>query len=112
MQQFSEIIKNPQRGLRVPEKKLLDRLSPVVTDGFDGAAFFSFLAARFLLRRLGLFVDVGIAAVFVAFEIIRSRFAAQVAINALVVYVILTSGIFGIFICDVCHNRNLVWRRI
>ena len=33
-----------------------------------------------------MFIDVGIAAVIVAFEIVRGSFAAQIAINALVIY--------------------------
>jgi hypothetical protein len=86
------------------ERNYGTELSSVVSDGFDGAALFGFFAARFFFRGLGLLVNIRITPVLVPFEIIRRRFATQVAIDALIVYVILAGGIFRIFICDVCHK--------
>src|SRR6266511_1759845 len=52
-------------------------LVPVVADGFDRATFLGFLALRFLFGRTRLVIDEGIAAVVVAFEIVRGGFAAE-----------------------------------
>jgi hypothetical protein len=79
----------------------------VVADGFDGAAFHGFFAARFFVGRGRLLVNERIAAVVVALEIIRGGFAAQVAVNALVVHVVFARNVFGVFICCVCH-KNLI----
>jgi hypothetical protein len=78
--------------------------SGVITNRFDRAAFFGFLAARFLFRRSGLLVNEGVAAVVIAFEIIRSGFAAEIAVNALVVHVVFAGDIFRIFVCNVSHK--------
>jgi hypothetical protein len=59
----------------------------VVTDRFHGAAFHGFHAARGFFFILGLFEEVGITAVIVAGEIVRSRFAAEIAVDALIVHV-------------------------
>src|SRR6266496_1912842 len=59
-------------------------LVPVVSDGLDRAAFLGLFTLRLFLRRTRLFIDERIAAIVVAFEIVRSGFATQVAINALV----------------------------
>src|SRR2546426_2810829 len=63
------------------QKKIL----AVVADGFDRATFHRFFAARFFFRILRLFVNVGMSTVIVAFEIRRRGFAAQIAIDTLVV---------------------------
>jgi len=80
------------------------RKSAVVADGLNRAAFLGFLAARFLVRRGGLLVNIGVAAVLVALEIVRRRLAAQVAVNALVVHVVFSGGVFGVFVCCVSHK--------
>ncbi|HEY2081922.1 MAG TPA: pyruvate kinase, partial [Verrucomicrobiae bacterium] len=46
-------------------------------------------------------------AVVVPFEIIRRGFAAQIAVNALVVHVVFTGVILRIFICYISHKINL-----
>jgi hypothetical protein len=78
--------------------------SAVVTDGFDGAAFLGFLAARLFVRAGRLFIDERVAAVVIPLEIVRGRFAAQVAVNALVVHVVFARHVHGIFVCSVCHK--------
>jgi hypothetical protein len=80
-------------------------LGSVIADGFNGAAFFGFFATGFFFGRGRLFINKRIAAVVVAFEIIRRGLAAQIAINALVVHVVFARDIFGIFICNVCHTN-------
>ena len=87
----------------------------IIANGFDGTTFLGFLAAGFLFRRGGLFINERIAAVVVALEIIRSGLATEVAINALVVHVIFALDIFGVFICNVSHkvsteNMDLIER--
>src|SRR5260221_453457 len=62
-------------------------LSAVIANGLDRAALLGFSAAGFFFRRLGLLIDVGVTAVFIALEIVRRGFAAQVAINALIIHV-------------------------
>ena len=57
----------------------------VIADRFDWTAFHRFLAERFFLRSLRLFINVGVAAIVVAFEIGRRGFAAQIAVDALIV---------------------------
>jgi hypothetical protein len=59
-------------------------LRSVVPDRFDRAAFHRLFAKAFFFRRLRLFIDVGMAAVVVPFEIGGGGFAAQIAIDALI----------------------------
>jgi hypothetical protein len=54
-----------------------------------------------------LFVNERVSAVVVAFEIVRRRLAAQVAVNALVVHVVFARDVFGIAICSVSHKISL-----
>src|SRR6185436_15870446 len=72
-------------------------------------AFLGFLALLFFLGGLGLLVDEGVATVVVALEVGRCGFAAQVAVNALVVHVVFARDVFRISICDVSHKiENLL----
>jgi hypothetical protein len=48
--------------------------------------------------------DERISTVLVPFEIVRRGFAAQVTVNALVVHVVFTGDVFGVFICGVSHK--------
>ena len=75
----------------------------VVADGFNRAAFHRFFAHRFLLRILRLFVNVGVSAVVVPLEIGRRGFAAQIAIDALIIDVKFPGDIFRVFVCRICH---------
>ena len=103
---------------RVPTKKAAGRnlrlnsfklgLTAVVADCLDRAAFLGFLATRFLVGIFRLLVDEGITAVIVPFEIVRRGFAAQIAIDALIVDEEFSARIFGIFICYISHKKNLV----
>ena len=58
------------------------------------------------LRRLRLFLQVGITAVVVAGVILRGGFAAQVAVDALVINVELAGDVLWVAIRDVGHNQN------
>jgi len=80
------------------------QLWPVVADGFDRAAFLGFFAASFFFGILRLLIDKGVTAVVIAFEIIRRGFAAEIAINALVIHVILAGDVLRIPVCDVSHK--------
>ena len=70
----------------------------VVTNRFDRTAFHRFFAFGLLFRRNRLLEDETVTAIFVAGEIIRRSFAAEIAVNALVVHVKFTGNVIGIFI--------------
>jgi hypothetical protein len=78
-------------------------LSAVVPDRFDRATFHRFLAKRFFLGALRLFVNVGVAAVVVAFVIRRRGLAAKITVDALIIDVVRTGNVFGVFVCCVGH---------
>jgi hypothetical protein len=79
-------------------------LRAVVADRFHRTALLGFLAARFFIGRGRLFIDQRITAVVVALEIVRRRFAAQIAVYSLVVHVIFSGDILGVFICYIGHK--------
>ena len=81
-------------------------LISIIADGFHGAAFLGLFALRLLLGRTGLLIDERITSVIVAFEIVRSGFAAQVAVDALVIDVEFAGNVFRIFVCDVGHSSR------
>ena len=88
-----------------PEAWSLGRkLGGVVADCLDRASFHGLLAESFLLGRLGLLVDIGVASIFIAGEVSRSSLAAEIAVDALVVAIIGTSDILGIFVGYISHN--------
>jgi hypothetical protein len=79
-------------------------LRAVVADCFDRTTFHRFLAESFFLRRLGLFIDIGMAAIVVPFEIGGRSFAAQIAVDALIVDVEFARYVFGVFVCGIGHD--------
>jgi hypothetical protein len=99
--------KNPQPKRSRVFRNLSEGLGGVIADSLHRAALFGFLAAGFFLRACGLLKNVAIAAVLVALEIIRSRLAAQITVNALVVYIILSRHVLGIFVCYISHKIYL-----
>src|SRR4051812_49783207 len=76
----------------------------VTANGFDGTAFHGFLALGLFFWSGGLFKDVGIAAIIIASEVIRSRLAAEIAIDALVIDVVLSASVLGVAICNISHK--------
>ena len=100
---------NPAKELCGAGDHLKNRVkeSGVVADGFHRTAFLGLLAAGFLVRRGGLLVNEGITSVVVAFKVVRSGFAAQIAVNALVVHVIFSCNVFGISVCYVSHIESV-----
>jgi hypothetical protein len=79
------------------------KLRAVIADGFDRTSFHRFFAERFLFRTLRLFVNVGMAAVVIAFEIGGRGFAAQIAVNALIIDIEFARYVIGVFVCSVGH---------
>ena len=71
---------------------------PVAADRFDRAAFHRFFAETFFVRRLRLLVNIGMAAIIVSFEIGGSRFAAQIAVYALIIDVEFARYVLGVFV--------------
>jgi hypothetical protein len=76
----------------------------VVANRFDRATFQRCFAERFLLRGLWLLVNVGMTPVVVAFEIGGCRFAAQIAVDALIIDVECPRYVFGVFVRGVGHS--------
>jgi hypothetical protein len=76
----------------------------VVANRFDRASFHRFFAECFLFRGFWLFVNVGMTAVVIAFETGGCRFAAQIAVDALIVDVEFSCYVFGVFVCDLSHS--------
>jgi hypothetical protein len=79
-------------------------LRSVISDGFDWTSFHRFLAQRLFIRTFRLFINVGVAAVVVAFEIGRRGFAAQIAVDALIVDVKFSCYVLGVFVRSVGHG--------
>jgi hypothetical protein len=79
-------------------------LVSIIADCFHRAAFLGLFALRLFLRRTRLFINEGITSIIIAFEIVRSGFATQVAVDALVIDVKFAGDAFRIFVCDVSHN--------
>src|SRR5437588_10537300 len=79
-------------------------LRSVIADGFDWTSFHRFLAERLFLGSLRLFINVGVAAVVVAFEIGRGGFAAQIAVDALIVDIEFSRYVLGVFVRSVGHG--------
>ena len=79
-------------------------LRPVVSDRFDRTAFHRFFAKSFFFWRLGLLINVGMAAVVVSFEIGRRGFTAQIAIDALIIDIEFARYVFGVFVRGVGHG--------
>ena len=76
----------------------------IVPNCLDRAAFLGLFAAGFFLWIFGLFIDERIAAVVIAFEIIRGGFAAEIAVNALIIDVVFAAGVFWISVRNVSHK--------
>jgi hypothetical protein len=89
-------------GHRPPLQEL--RAVAVVPDRFDRTAFHGFFAKSFFFRRLRLFIDVGMAAVIIPFEIGWRGFAAQIAIDALIIDIEFARYVFGVFVSDIGHG--------
>jgi hypothetical protein len=76
----------------------------VIANRFDRATIHCFFAERFLLRGLWLLINVAITPVVVAFETGGGRFAAQIAVDALIIDVECSRCVFSVFVCDVRHS--------
>ena len=87
-------------------KNLSVRLSgvAVVSDRFDRAPFHGFFALGFFFGSGRLLVNVGITAVVIAREIVRRRFTAKVAIDALIIDVELARNVIGISVRNISHK--------
>ena len=101
VQRENETARNLRRGL---ERKGKRKLGAVIPDSLNRTAFFGFFAAGFFFRILWLLGDERVAAVLIAFEILRRSLAAKIAVDALIIDVIFSSYVFWIFICDVSHK--------
>src|ERR1051326_4143723 len=90
-------------------------LAAVVPDRFDRTTFHRLFAKTFFFGRLGLFVDERVTAVVVALEIRGRSFAAQIAVDALLIDVEFAGRVLRIFVGDVSHNfligeREVRWK--
>ena len=82
----------------------------VVANGFDRAAFEGFHAHFDFFRSRGLLHNEGIAAVITAREEIRRRFAAQIAVDALLIDVEFSLNVIGPLVVYICHDRRTFCR--
>jgi hypothetical protein len=79
------------------------RAVPIVADRFDRATFHRFFAETLFVRRLRLFVNIGVAAIIIPFEIRRGGLAAQIAVDALIIDVKFAGYVLGVFVRCVGH---------
>jgi len=82
-------------------------LGSVIANRFDRTAFHCFFAKLLLIGSGGLFKDVRVTAVIIAAKVARGGFAAEIAVDTLVIDVVLAREVFGIAVSDVSHN--LFW---
>ena len=79
----------------------------IVADGFDRTTVHGFDAESFLFLICRLGLDVGITPIVGTSEIIRRGFPAQVAVDALIVHVKFSVGVFRILVFEFSHTREL-----
>jgi hypothetical protein len=75
----------------------------VIANGFNRAAFHRFSAEPFLVLRLRLLVNVGVATVVIPLEVCRGGFAAQITVDALIIDIEFARYVLGIFVRCVGH---------
>jgi hypothetical protein len=80
---------------------------PVIANCFNWTSFHGFFAEYFFLVRLWLLVYVGMAAVIVSFEIGGRGFAAQIAVDALIIDVKFAGDVFGVFVRGIGHGFSV-----
>jgi hypothetical protein len=76
----------------------------VSADRLHRAAGQGFLAQSAFVVGLRLLVEVGVAAVVIALEVGWCRFAAKVAVDALVIDIIGSGGVLRVLVCSVSHE--------
>jgi hypothetical protein len=81
-------------------------LLAVVADRLNWAAFHRFLTKGSFRIVLGLLVEVAVTAVVVTLEVCRCGFAAEVAIDALVIDVEFAGYVFRIFVRLISHRNG------
>jgi hypothetical protein len=81
----------------------LEGLASIITDGFNGAAFFGFFAKCLLFGGLGLFLDVREPAIVIAGEVSGGGLTAKIAIDALIVDVVLSEGVISVTVRNISH---------
>ena len=79
---------------------------PIVPDGLDGAGVHRFLTLRFLAGCGGLTEDVGEGLLLVPPEVLRSGDAADIAVDALRVDVVLACGVLREPVAGIGHGRD------
>jgi hypothetical protein len=85
-------------GSATGDRRYKLRAVSVVADRFDRAAFHRFFAETFFVRRLGLFINVRVAAIVVPLEIGGGGLATQIAVDALIIDVECARYVLWIFI--------------
>ena len=74
-------------------------LCAIAADRLDRAAFHGFFAEIFFIGAFRLFKYVGMAAVIISCEIGGRGFAAEIAVDALVVHIKFSNYVFRVFVC-------------
>ena len=76
----------------------------VVADGFHRAGHEGFAAERSFFGCFGLFSDVRIAVLIISGEIGRRNIAADIAVDALIIDVVLARRVIRKFVSQECHT--------
>jgi hypothetical protein len=106
MQLFEDGNKKGAMISRLISKGFLGLLFSVISNRFHRASFLRLVAKGFFFRVFGLFLHVGIPAIIVSRKIRRSRFTAEVTINALVINVKFSWDVIPISVCNVSHTNS------
>jgi hypothetical protein len=83
----------------------------ITADGLDRAALESFFALGALIVIFRLLVEEGVTSVIITLKVSRRSLAAKVTINALIVHVISTGDVLGVFVSGVGHDSR-VWVQV
>ena len=91
---------------KLADQPRLNRGSAVVANGLDRAAFHGLFAGGFFFGCGRLLHHVRISAVIPSGVILRSGFAAQVAVDALVVHEVFAWDVLGLPVSNVSHKSK------
>ena len=97
--------KHPALGASgVLQSEVLAGLFAVVADGLDGAAFHGLGTLGYFFLGSGLLYDKGVTTFIAALKEGRSGFAAEVAVDALLVDIEFAGDVAGPLFSFVCHR--------
>ena len=87
----------------IKKREAKGELFAVATDGFDRATCQSFFSQSALIVAFRLLENERMTTVVITLEVRWSCFAAEIAVDALIVHVVGTGDVLRIFVCSVGH---------